>query len=74
MLRFAVMDACLRLQRGNPVGLDHILVGRGVKNSQGAKHLSIGDLGSSIAGPNPDGSDQQLAISDHCPIVAQISY
>ncbi|EJL53416.1 exonuclease III [Rhizobium sp. CF122] len=70
----ALLSAPGYLGCGNPVGLDHILVGRGVKNSQGAKHLSISDLGSSIAGTKPDGSDQKLAISDHCPIVAQISY
>lgn len=58
----------------NAVGLDHVFVGNGVKSPMAAEHRSIGKFGGSVAGSNPDGSDQLLAISDHCPTVALIEF
>ncbi|MBY3091700.1 endonuclease/exonuclease/phosphatase family protein [Rhizobium laguerreae] len=57
----------------NPVGLDHILVGPGVTSDGPAKHLSIGSYGGNRAG-TPNGKDQVLAISDHCPMIARLNF
>ncbi|OHV22676.1 endonuclease/exonuclease/phosphatase family protein [Rhizobium sp. RMa-01] len=57
----------------NPVGLDHILVGPGIKSDGPAEHLSIGNLGGNKAG-TPNGKDQVLAISDHCPMIARLNF
>ncbi|MDW9547918.1 endonuclease/exonuclease/phosphatase family protein [Sinorhizobium meliloti] len=57
----------------NPVGLDHILVGPGINSDRPAEHVSIGNLGSNRAG-TPNGKDQVLAISDHCPMIAQLNF
>ena len=56
----------------NPVTLDHILVGRGVKSEEGASHISIGVLGGTRKGTN--GRDPTLAISDHCPMMARVTF
>lgn len=57
----------------SPVGLDHILVGPGIDSDGPAEHVSIGNLGSNRAG-TPNGKDQVLAISDHCPMIAQLNF
>ncbi|WP_246622168.1 endonuclease/exonuclease/phosphatase family protein [Rhizobium laguerreae] len=57
----------------HPVGLDHILVGPGINSDGPAEHLSIGNLGGNKAG-TPNGKDQTLAISDHCPMIARLSF
>ncbi|THK34281.1 endonuclease/exonuclease/phosphatase family protein [Ensifer sp. MPMI2T] len=57
----------------NPVGLDHILIGPGINSDGPAEHLSIGNLGSNKAG-TPNGKDQVLAISDHCPMIARLNF
>lgn len=57
----------------NPVGLDHILVGPGINSNGPAEHLSIGSYGGNRAGA-PNGKDQVLAISDHCPMIARLSF
>ncbi|MBY3180055.1 endonuclease/exonuclease/phosphatase family protein [Rhizobium leguminosarum] len=58
----------------NAVGLDHVFIGSGIKNPLPAEHRSIGKFGGSVAGSKPDGSDQLLSISDHCPTVALIEF
>lgn len=57
----------------NPVGLDHILVGPGINSDGPAEHLSIGNFGGNKAG-TPNGKDQSLAISDHCPMIARLNF
>ncbi|WP_105436336.1 endonuclease/exonuclease/phosphatase family protein [Neorhizobium tomejilense] len=57
----------------NPVGLDHILVGPGVTSREGAFHVSLGNFGGT-QGPENDGDDPKLAVSDHCPMVARIKF
>lgn len=57
----------------NPVGLDHILVGPGVRNKNGAQHISIGGLGATKRG-NDAGVGQVLPISDHCPMMATLDF
>jgi endonuclease/exonuclease/phosphatase family metal-dependent hydrolase len=56
----------------NPVTLDHILVGQGVKSENGASHVSIGGLGGTRKGIN--GGEATLAISDHCPMMARVQF
>lgn len=56
----------------NAVGLDHILVGSGIEELGPAQHVSIKNLGRNVAGNAVDGSDQLLAISDHCPLLARL--
>lgn len=58
----------------NAVGLDHVFIGNGIKSPMPAEHRGIGMFGGSVAGSKPDGSDQLLAISDHCPTVAVIEF
>lgn len=55
----------------NPVGLDHIVVGPGVKVDDPAKHTSIGIFGGTRSGDD-SGQGQILAISDHCPLSAKL--
>lgn len=58
----------------NPVGLDHILVGPGFKvDDLIARHIGIGTEGATKAGRD-DGSDQRLAISDHCPLTVDLTF
>ena len=56
----------------NPVGLDHILVSSGVEPVEPAQHVSIGRLGATRQ--KSDGTDQYLAISDHCPLLAKLNF
>lgn len=56
----------------NPLGLDHILIGRGVTSAFPAEHVAVGVFGGTKpAGPNHP--DPLLAISDHCPMVAKLT-
>ncbi|KSV76055.1 hypothetical protein N185_16535 [Sinorhizobium sp. GW3] len=54
----------------NPVGLDHVLVGPGVKTNGPAEHVTLRGLGTTRQ--KDDGIDQVLAISDHCPLLARL--
>lgn len=56
----------------NPVTLDHILVGNGIKSEEGASHISIGEFGGTRKGL--DGGEPKLAISDHCPMMARVQF
>ncbi|MQU75208.1 hypothetical protein GHK29_11195 [Sinorhizobium medicae] len=57
----------------NPLGLDHILIGRGLVNIEGAEHVAIGAFGGTkpASGLHPD---PLLAISDHCPLSARLDF
>ncbi|MCQ1854463.1 endonuclease/exonuclease/phosphatase family protein [Neorhizobium galegae] len=55
----------------NPVGLDHILIGPGIEATAPAEHTSIRRLG--MTRQKDDGTDQVLAISDHCPLVVRLN-
>lgn len=56
----------------NPLGLDHILIGVGVGISDSAEHVAIGAFGGTKAagGGFPD---PLLAVSDHCPMIANLT-
>ncbi|CAN7415635.1 hypothetical protein [Rhizobium sp. LjRoot258] len=56
----------------NPVGLDHILIGPGLEASAPAEHVTIRRLGATRQ--KDDGTDQVLAISDHCPLLARLNF
>lgn len=56
----------------NPLGLDHILISRGISSAHPATHIAIGVFG----GTKPASEthpDPLLAISDHCPMVAKLT-
>lgn len=56
----------------NPLGLDHILISRGLGVAQPAEHVAVGVFG----GTKPASEthpDPLLAISDHCPMVAKLT-
>lgn len=56
----------------NPLGLDHILISRGIRALQPAEHIEVGVFG----GTKPASSshpDPLLAISDHCPLVTKVT-
>ncbi|MGR9203989.1 endonuclease/exonuclease/phosphatase family protein [Rhizobium leguminosarum] len=55
----------------NPVGLDHVLIGPGIQTAAPGEHVTIRGLGSTRQ--KDDGSDQVLAISDHCPLLARLN-
>ena len=56
----------------NPLGLDHILIGRGMSSAHPAEHVAIGVFGGTK--PASEGHpDPLLAISDHCPLVAKLT-
>ncbi len=57
----------------NPLGLDHILIGRGLVNIEGAEHVAVGAFGGTkpASGLHPD---PLLAISDHCPLTAKLAF
>lgn len=57
----------------NPIGLDHILYGPGVTAQGDAIHAPIGKFGGSRH-PNNDNPVALLAIADHCPLVARLSF
>lgn len=56
----------------NPLGLDHILIGRGISTAEPAAHVAVGVFGgtkpASVKHPDP-----LLAISDHCPMMAKLT-
>ncbi len=54
----------------NPVGLDHVLVGPSVKTNGPAEHVTLRGLGTTRQ--KADGTDQVLAISDHCPLLVRL--
>lgn len=51
----------------NPLGLDHIVLGKGAQSAAGAFKVALGRLG-----VTEDGNPPSLALSDHCPLVAQV--
>ena len=53
----------------NPLGLDHIVLGGSAQSSTGAFKVPLGRLGFSAAG-----DAASLALSDHCPLVAQVDF
>ncbi|MER9102640.1 endonuclease/exonuclease/phosphatase family protein [Mesorhizobium sp. M0848] len=75
-----ILNAAERKQLGhsenlgcrNPLGLDHILISRGISSAHAAEHIAVGVFGgtkpASTAHPDP-----LLAISDHCPTLARIT-
>lgn len=57
----------------NPVGLDHILVSAGLAKAVTATaKVPLGNLGRALPPRPPQNPDPLLAVSDHCPLVADI--
>ena len=56
----------------NPLGLDHILISRGLATAQPAQHVAVGAFGGTKPA-NATHPDPLLAISDHCPMVAKLT-
>lgn len=56
----------------NPLGLDHILISRGINAAGSAEHISVGVFGGTKPA-NTAHPDPLLAISDHCPMVAKLT-
>jgi len=57
----------------NPVGLDHVLVSDGLfKAGAGASKVPLGNLGRSLSARPPEHPEPLLAVSDHCPLVAEV--
>lgn len=57
----------------NPIGLDHILVsGELAKAVLSTTKVSIGNFGRSLSARPPQNPDPLLAVSDHCPLVAEV--
>jgi endonuclease/exonuclease/phosphatase family metal-dependent hydrolase len=56
----------------NPLGLDHILIGRGISAALPAEHVAVGVFGGTKPA-NQSHPDPLLAISDHCPLVAKLA-
>lgn len=54
----------------NPIGLDHIVVSRGVQAPQGAVKVPLGPWGRTEA---KAGQTAELALSDHCPLTATLT-
>lgn len=58
----------------NPVGLDHILVSQSLATAvSNTRKIGIGPFGGSLL-PTADRPDPLLAVSDHCPLVAEIRF
>jgi endonuclease/exonuclease/phosphatase family metal-dependent hydrolase len=53
-------------------GLDHILVGTGLRVEEGALKIALGSEGKSLEPSPPAFPDPRLAVSDHCPTVATV--
>ena len=49
----------------NPIGLDHVVIGAGLKSSGATLKVPLGRLAETRA-------DGQLGLSDHCPVVATV--
>lgn len=59
----------------NPVGLDHIIVSQSLAGAvRSTTKVSIGVKGTSLPPNPPKFSDPLLAVSDHCPLVAEIAF
>lgn len=59
----------------NPVGLDHVLVSQSLGPAvRSVSKVSIGTAGRSLGANPPDFPDPLLAVSDHCPLVAEIDF
>ena len=57
----------------NPVGLDHILVSAGLEKTVTATtKLPVGNLGRALSPRPPQNPEPLLAVSDHCPLVAEM--
>ncbi|MBL8304952.1 MAG: hypothetical protein JNM26_19540 [Ideonella sp.] len=57
----------------NPIGLDHILVSDDLaKSVLSTTKVPIGNFGRSLSARPPQNPEPLLAISDHCPLVAEI--
>ncbi|WP_449397224.1 endonuclease/exonuclease/phosphatase family protein [Devosia riboflavina] len=57
----------------NPIGLDHVLVGPGLTAAGDATHVSIEEFGTTRH-PNNNFPEPLLAIADHCPLIATVTY
>lgn len=58
----------------NPVGLDHILVSQNLAPAvSSTSKIGIGPFGGSLL-PTANRPDPLLAVSDHCPLVAEIQF
>jgi len=59
----------------NPIGLDFILVSKSLSPAvRTVSKVAIGALGRSLAAKPPAHPEPLLAVSDHCPIVAEIDF
>jgi endonuclease/exonuclease/phosphatase family metal-dependent hydrolase len=57
----------------NSVGLDHILVSEGLANAVTATtKVPLGNLGRALSARPPQHPEPLLAVSDHCPLTAEI--
>ncbi|MFN8937601.1 MAG: endonuclease/exonuclease/phosphatase family protein [Pseudomonadota bacterium] len=56
----------------NPIGLDHIRVSEGLAKSATATKLPLGNLGRALPPKPPQNPEPLLAVSDHCPLVAEV--
>lgn len=57
----------------NPVGLDHILVSAGLaQNVTVTTKVALGNLGRALSPRPPQNPEPLLAVSDHCPLIAEI--
>jgi len=68
-----VLTAKTGLGCRNPVGLDHILVSQSLAAAvRSTNKISIDALGTSLSPKPPALLDPLLAVSDHCPLVAEV--
>lgn len=57
----------------NPIGLDHILVSEGLAKAViSTTKVPLGNLGRALSAQPPKHPEPLLAVSDHCPLVAEI--
>lgn len=57
----------------NAIGLDHILVSESLARAvTGASKVALGNFGRSLSARPPEHPEPLLAVSDHCPLVADI--
>lgn len=57
----------------NPIGLDHILMSDGLaKSVTSTTKIPLGNLGRALSAQPPRHPEPLLAVSDHCPLVAEI--
>lgn len=71
----AVLTAREGLGCRNPVGLDHMLVSETLAPAvRAAFKVSIEQHGRSLGPKLPTYPDPLLAVSDHCPLVAEIEF